>query len=98
MNLVSIVKVLSFLLGLPAERDGMVWAMVIAGEARQAHAIVLPLRLMPQSALDVMHRAHVGTDPAFHATVAVDMEPPVGHQFLDEEGSQQPAVDSRPMP
>lgn len=98
MNLVSIEEILSFLISLPAELDGMVRAVMIAGKASQAFAIMLPLRLMSQSTLDVLHRAHIGTDPAFHATVAVDMKASVGHQSLDKEGSEQPAIDARPMP
>ena len=85
-----IVEILPLVCGAVAVGDGMVRAVVIAGEAGEALAVVQPLGLGSQSATDVAHGAYVGTDAAHDAALAVDAKRLVGDEPTGEGTAEQP--------
>ena len=64
----------------------MVRAMVIAGEATDTRAVVLPTGTEPVAAFNVAHGAHVRAYPTFHATGFVHPERLVRDEPLGEHG------------
>ena len=67
--MVSAVPILSFLLGLSAKFDGMLWTMVVTSKACETTAVVFPRWLLSLSALNVGCWAHLGAYSATHAAV-----------------------------
>ena len=65
----------------------MVWTMMIARETGEAVVVVEPYRLFAFASRDVAHRADVGTDAAFHASLFHDVESLVGDEHMFEESS-----------
>lgn len=65
----------------------MVWTMMIARETGEAVVVVEPYRLLAFAARYVAHRADVGTDAAFHASLFYDMETLVGDEYMLEKSS-----------
>lgn len=63
------------------------WTMMIARETGEAVVVVEPYRLLAFAARDVAHRADVGTDAAFHASLFHDVETLVGDEYMLEESS-----------
>ena len=61
--------------------------MVIAGKAGKAFPVVQPVRLMPQSALDVVYRTDTSTDSASDTPAAVHVKGSVGDKETFEEPS-----------
>ena len=94
-SLFSIV-ILSFLFCSVAVAYGSGGAVVVAGKARQALAIVLPLRALPLAAQDVAYGANLGTFAALYA-VAGGAERLVADYPSDESSAQQVAVDAWPL-
>lgn len=71
-------------------------AVVVAGEAGEARAVVFPLWLKPLAANYVLGGTCFRADTAFNATVAVYLEFLVGDEMLHEETAEKPRVGSRP--
>ena len=65
----------------------MVWTMMIARETGEAVVVVEPYRLLAFAARDVAHRADVGTDAAFHASLFHDVETLVGDEYMLEKST-----------
>ena len=63
----------------------MVRTMMIARETGEAVVVVEPYRLLAFAARYVAHRADVGTDAAFHASLFHDVETLVGDEYILEE-------------
>ena len=61
--------------------------MMIARETGEAVVVVEPYRLFAFAARYVAHRADVGTDAAFHASLFHYMESLVGDEHMLEESS-----------
>ena len=61
--------------------------MMIARETGEAVVVVEPYRLLAFAARYVAHRADVGTDAAFHASLFHDVETLVGDEHMLEESS-----------
>ena len=61
--------------------------MMIARETGEAVVVVEPYRLFAFASRDVAHRADVGTDAAFHASLFHYMESLVGDEHMLEESS-----------
>lgn len=74
-------------MSLSAKLDGMVWTMMIARETGEAVVVMEPYRLLAFAARYVAHRADVGTDAAFHASLFHDVETLVGDEHMLEESS-----------
>ena len=72
-------------MSLSAKLDGMMWTMMIARETGEAVVVVEPYRLLAFASRDVAHRADVGTDAAFHASLFHYMESLVGDEHVIEE-------------
>ena len=77
--------ILSLLLSLLSEFDGVVRTVVIAGEAGEAILVVKPFGIFSVSALDIAHRTDIGADAAFHTLVFFYMESLVGDEHVLEE-------------
>ena len=60
---------------------------MIARETGEAVVVVEPYRLLAFAARYVAHRADVGTDAAFHASLFHDVETLVGDEHMFEESS-----------
>ena len=88
--------ILSLVLGAPSEFDGVLGAMVIAGEAGEARAVMTPSRLFSLTAKDVVDWADICASPAFHATVAVHMERLVRDEIAGEVTTEEARVDAWP--
>lgn len=88
--------ILSLVLGAPSEFDGVLGAMVIAGEAGEARAVMTPARLFSLTAKDVVDWADICASPAFHATAAVHMERLVRDEIAGEVTTEEARVDARP--
>ena len=73
--------------GAAAELYGVVGAVVVAVEAGEATAVVLPSGLAAMAALDDVHGTGVGADAAAHAAVARHVERLVGDEETLEEAS-----------
>lgn len=83
--LILFIIILSFLLGLMSELDGVVRTVVIAGEAGEAILVVQPLGIFAMTALDIAHGTDVGADATFHTLVFLHMESLVGDEHVLEE-------------
>lgn len=70
-----------------SEFDGMVWTVMIAGEAGKTFTVVHPLRLTAQSSFYVGYGTDVGTDSASDTPAAVHMKESVGDKETFEEPS-----------
>ena len=79
--------ILSLLLSLLSEFDGVVRTVVIAGEAGEAILVVKPFGIFSVSALDIAHRTDIGADAAFHTLVFFYMESLVGDEHVLEEAT-----------
>ena len=67
---------------------GMNGAVMIAAEACQAPAVMLPLRHQALAALYIGHGAHLGTTSATHAPGLIHPERPVGDKVIVEGASK----------
>ena len=90
-------KVLPFVPGLIAKLNGVVGAVVVAGEAGEAAARVFPFGGAAFTAADVVHHAHFGAQSALGATVGLHAELLVADEPSYKCRAQQAAVDAWPM-
>lgn len=63
------------------------WTMMIARETGEAVVVMEPYGLLTLAAINVAHRADVGTDAALHASLFHYMESLVGDEHMLEESS-----------
>ena len=70
-----------------SEFDGMVWTVMVAGEASKTFTVVHPLRLIAQSSFYVGYGTDVGTNSASDTPAAVHMKGSVGDKETFEEPS-----------
>ncbi len=83
----SLEIILPLVAGAAAELYGVVGAVVVAVEAGEATAVVLPSGLAAMAALYDVHGTGVGADAAAHAAVAHHVERLVGDEETLEEAS-----------
>ena len=80
------------------ELYGMYRTVVVARKARQTLSVMLPLRHLLMSALDVVYRTDLRTSAALQTVVSLHMERLVGDKPFHEGSTQHLAVGARPMP
>lgn len=74
-------------MSLSAKLDGMMWTMMIARETGEAVVVMEPYGLLTLAAINVAHRADVGTDTALHASLFHDVEALVGDEHMFKEST-----------
>ena len=94
----SVEEVLSLVSGASAVFDGVVRTVMIACEAAEAAALVLPFRLHPEAASDVGNGTYVSADAAFHTAAADNPERGIGDEDVFKECAEHPTVGLRPSP
>lgn len=88
-------EILSFFLCSVPIFYGMLWAMMIAGEACQAVVLMIPLWIFPFAPVYISHRTYLCTYTTLYATVYFDMERFVGHKIFNEECSHRSGEEPR---
>lgn len=90
-------EVLSLVLGAVAVFYGMMWAMMIAGEAGKATSVVFPFRFFVWTKGDGSRRTHAGTYTAFYAAFTHYTEWLVGDEMADKVAADDQTIDARPV-
>ena len=85
------------MLCLPSIFYGMVRAVVITGEARQARTVMLPHGFLAEATDDVLRWAYIGADATLHALGAIHAERLVSDEITREETTEEARVEARPV-
>lgn len=84
------------MLCLSAKLNGMPRAVVVAGKAGEACAVVLPLRLQAFASVYIVCGAYLCANAALDAPLAFYPERLVGDEVPDKDAADEPRIDARP--